>query len=34
VKQDTASSITVTHQISGIPEDYNDRQPSEIVPSF
>jgi len=34
VKQDKASSITVTHQISGVPEDYKDRQSSEIVPSF
>lgn len=34
VKQDTASSITVTHQISGISEDYKDRQSSEIAPLF
>jgi hypothetical protein len=34
VKQDTASRITVTLQISGIPEDYLDRQSSEITPSF
>jgi len=34
VKQGTASSITLTHQISGIPEDYKDRQSSEIESSF